>query len=101
MNNPKFSFKALEAFPVDQDSPNKSLSIVQQPPLEEFQKALASHFKGEDLNSENQDYVFFDLIKEHKSNFIRLTEVKIYFDNDTINIDKRKYQRVFGNAYQS
>ena len=61
---------------------------------------MASHFKeAVDTHIDNQDYIFFDLIKEFKSDFIRLTEVKIYFDNDTINIDKKTYQKVLGNTY--
>jgi hypothetical protein len=50
---------------------------------------------------DKKEYVFFDLIKEFKDSFLRLTEVKIFFDNEMRNIDRKLYQKTFGiNQYQ-
>lgn len=59
---------------------------------------LASH-NNDFSYHENLDYIFFDIIKEHKSDFLRLTEVKIYFDNELRIIDRKLYQKIFGNAF--
>lgn len=48
----------------------------------------------------SNEYIFFDLIKANRENFIRLTEIKIYYDMETILIEKKAYQKMFGNLPQ-
>ena len=36
-----------------------------------------------------QDYMFFNLIKEHRESFVRLTEIKIYFDYKQYAVHKK------------
>ena len=39
------------------------------------------------------EYKFFDLIKKHRENFIRLTEIKIFYMIEAIHVDKKIYER--------
>ena len=31
------------------------------------------------IGSDNQDYIFFDFIKKHRENFIRMSEIKVFY----------------------
>ena len=44
----------------------------------------------------SNDLKFFDLIKTNRENFVRLTEIKIYYGMEDIFIEKESYQKIFG-----
>ena len=55
----------------------------------------------EEQEGQNQDLIqndlkFFDLIKANRESFVRLTELKIYYDMETIFIEKDSYEHIFG-----
>lgn len=67
----KFSFQKIE--PEIQNA-SKIKSTLHSSQNQQFFK---------DRNSQ-QDYEFFDMIKSHGDNFIRLTEIKVYYEEKTI-----------------
>jgi hypothetical protein len=45
---------------------------------------------------QNNDLEFFDLIKENRENFVRLTELRIFYDMETIFVEKDSYEKIHG-----
>ena len=42
------------------------------------------------------DYKFFDLIKKYREDFVRLSEIKIFYMIEPIHVEKRLYERLYG-----
>ena len=40
-------------------------------------------------NSEQKDYIFFDLIKDNVENFVRLTGIKIFYDYKQFTVERK------------
>lgn len=45
-------------------------------------------------------YAFFDLIKEKRETFIRMTEIRVYYVNEPVRISKKLYAKVKGSLPQ-
>ena len=58
--------------------------------IEEEQEGQSTDFLS------SNDLKFFDLIKANRESFVRLTELKIYYDMESIFIEKESYQKFFG-----
>lgn len=84
-------FKNLEA---DEDDDMRP-SIMTTESKFDMNGTMNNSNKGQN----NNDFIFFDFIKKFRDNFVRLTEIKIYYEYKPINTNKHEKIDYKGNFH--